>query len=89
LKYLSASLTVGAFLLISVILSDFRKVSTFGFVGMLAGSILHYIIVHYICTMTVYSGNRVIYSVPLWVSISVFFVALVSIVLLKRTRKRI
>ena len=89
LNYLSASLTVGVFLLLSIVISDYQRISAFGFVGMTTGSVIHYIIVHYICPMTVYSGNRVIYSVPLWLSISVFFVALVSIVLLKQTRKRI
>lgn len=89
LNYLFALLTVGVFLLLSIVISDSQRISAFSFVGMTAGSIIHYIIVHYICPMTVYSGNRVIYSVPLWLSISVFFVALVSIVLLKQTRKRI
>lgn len=83
LNYLSASLTVGAFLLISVILSDFRKVSTFGFAGMLAGSILHYIIVHYLCPMTVYSWNRVIYSVP----ICLFLIVLSVVILLSFIKK--
>ena len=74
LNYLSASLIVGVLLLIFFAVSDSQMISAFGFAGMTAGSVLHYIIVHYICPMTVYSGNRVIYSVPIYL----YFVVLLA-----------
>lgn len=85
----SASLTVGVFLFITVKALASQEFSVLGFVGMPTGSLLHYIIVHFVCTKTVYSGNRVIYAVPLWLFISVFVVVFALFVLLKRTRKRI
>lgn len=75
LNYLSASLFVGVLLLFFMVVLDFQRISAFGFAGMTAGSALHYIIVHYLCPMTVYSGNRVIYSVPKYLFIIVLFVA--------------
>ncbi|MGN0469181.1 MAG: hypothetical protein ACI4GY_10700 [Acutalibacteraceae bacterium] len=74
LNYLSAALIVGVFLLFFIVFSDSQMISAFGFAGMMAGSVIHYIIVHYICPMTVYSGNRVIYSVPIYLYLVVLLV---------------
>lgn len=87
LNYISVFLIIAVVLTILFGISDLQKVSLFGFSGMFVGSIFHYIIVHFVYTMTEYSGNRVIYYVPAYLFSIVLFVTVAICVIYKLSEK--
>lgn len=89
LSEITASLTVALLLLVCIFVSEIQNTHLFGISGILTGSIIHYIIIHYLCVKTVYSGNRVIYSVNPLLFLSILIILTISIILVRKTRKTV
>lgn len=83
MDHMTASVVSAVLLFAYFAAAEFRKVSVCSVIGVLVGSIIHYVLVHFVCIETVYSGNRVIYSVqPAMVAV-IAAVTVISFVLMK------